>query len=127
GNLTEFATGRGEEVGGNLRLGRDRFAYIDGGCEVRLPANVPLNVVIEKGPEYTPVRREVTLGEGQLTLRFAVERWADPRAEGWLSGDVRAHFLPPHAALLEAAAEGLAVVNLLAEPVMRPSLDGTLY
>src|SRR5262249_62404933 len=63
GNLAEFATGRGEEVGGNLLLGRDRFAYIDGGCEIRLPARVPLAVVIEQGPDYSPVRPEATLAQ----------------------------------------------------------------
>ena len=37
------------------------------------------------------------------------------RSEGWYSGDTRCHFLTPHAALLEAAAEDVAVVNLLAK------------
>jgi hypothetical protein len=43
-----------------------------------------------------------------------LERWVDLRAEQWYSGDCRSHFLTPHAALLEAAAEDIAVVNLLA-------------
>jgi hypothetical protein len=64
-------------------------------------------------------------------LRTTVERWIDLRAERWYSGDLRAHFLTPHAALLEAAAEDLAVVNLLitADGIrsMVYSLDGRLY
>jgi hypothetical protein len=113
GRPAEFATGPGEEVGGNLRLGAERFAYIDGACEVRLPPG-PVTVEVSKGPEYSPLRRAVTLGPGQISLRLAVERWADLRPEGWYAGDTRATELPPHAALLEGAAEGLAVVNLLA-------------
>ena len=56
----------------------------------------------------------MTLGSGKMALRLAIERWIDLRSEGWYSGDTRAHFLSPHAALLEAAAEDVAFVNLLA-------------
>jgi hypothetical protein len=121
GRLAEFATGPGEDVGGNLLLGAERFAYIDGACEVRLPPG-PVTVEVSKGPEYSPLRREVTLGPGQISLRLAVERWAGLRPEGWYAGDTRATELPPHAALLEGAAEGLAVVNLLARE--RPGPGG---
>jgi hypothetical protein len=62
-----------------------------------------------------------------MALRFAVERWTDTRAKDWYSGDTRCHFLTPHAALLEAAAEDLDVVNLLACVQPLPSLDGTAY
>jgi hypothetical protein len=127
GRVAEFAGGKNEDVGGNLRLGRDRFAYIDGACEIRLPAGVPLRVRAAKGPEYEPLDREVTLGAGQMALRFAVRRWSHLAAEGWHAGDGRAHFISPHAALLEAAAEDVGVVNLLACPQPLPSLDGTAY
>jgi hypothetical protein len=114
GRLTRFSEEQGVDVGGNVRLGAERFAYIDGACEIRLPAG---NILVEgtKGPEYSPLSRRVTLGPGQISLRLGVERWIDLRQEGWYSGDTRAHALTPHAALLEAVAEDLAVVNLLAE------------
>jgi hypothetical protein len=121
GRLEELATGPGEDVGGNLLLGPERFAYIDGACEVRLPPG-PVTVELSKGPEYSPLRREVTLGPGQISLRLAVERWADLRPEGWYAADTRATEMSPHAALLEGAAEGLAVVNLLARE--RPGQGG---
>ena len=54
------------------------------------------------------------LAAGKLALRLSVERWTNLREQGWYSGDTRAHYLSPHAALLEAAAEDLAVVNVLA-------------
>ncbi|MBN9522829.1 CehA/McbA family metallohydrolase [bacterium] len=127
GRFTDFPAGVNEDVGGGLRLGREAWFTIDGGCEILLPAGVPLRVQATKGPEYHPLDATVTLGAGQLALRFAVERWHDRRADGWVSGDGRCHFLPPHAALLDAAAEDVDVVNLLAAVQPYPSIDGTAY
>lgn len=126
GRPAEFPVGRNEDVGGHVYLNRKRYAYIDGGCEVPLPAGVPLDVEITKGPAYVPVRQAVTLGDGQLSLRFTVRRWA---AGGWdcTAADSRCHFLTPHAADLEAAAEGLDYVNLLAAVADYPSEDGHRY
>ena len=112
GRITDFSTEPGEGMDGNVRLGDKRFAYIDGTCEIRLPPD-PITVEISKGPEFIPVQREVTLGPGKLTLRLTVDRWVDLRQEGWYSGDMAAFLLSPHAALLEAAAEDIAVTNLL--------------
>ncbi len=113
GRLTRFAAGLNQAVGGNVYLGVKPHAYIDGTCEIDLPPG-PLHVEIRKGPEYEAVRADVTLAPGKLALRFTLRRWTDLRQEGWYSGDTRAQFLPPHAALLEGQAEDLAVVNLLA-------------
>jgi hypothetical protein len=113
GRLARFALGAGEGVGGNVLVNGLPHAYIDGQCEIRLPAG-SLLVEISKGPEYQTLRREITLGAGQLALRFVIERWIDLREERWYSGDTRVEFITPHAALLEAAAEDLGVVNLLA-------------
>ena len=113
GRLAEFATTTGQDVGGNVLIGAEKYSYIDGNCEVQLPAG-DLRVQVSKGFEYTPLDRDIALAPGQLALRFNMERCIDLRAEGWYSGDNRAHFLSPHGALLEAAAEDLAVVDLLA-------------
>jgi hypothetical protein len=123
GRLTDFAVGYGEDVGGNLLLGGKEYAYIDGACEVRLPPG-PIRVEASKGFEYKPIDERLHLAAGKLALRFDLERWADLRGEGWYSGDAWAHFLPPHAALLEAAAEDVAVVNLLALETVLPSESG---
>jgi hypothetical protein len=123
GRLTDFATGWGEDVGGNLLLDQRRYALIDGSCEIQLPTD-PITIEISKGPEYLPLRQEVKLAPGRMALRFAVERWINLREQGWYSGDGRVHFLTPHAALLEAAAEDLAVVNLLAFESDLPSRTG---
>jgi hypothetical protein len=127
GRSVEFPLGRNEAVGGQLAIVRERWFYIDGACEIALPAGVPIRVQAAKGPEFAPLDETVTLGAGQMALRFAIARWADSRADGWMSVDTRCHFLSPHDALLEAAGEDLDVVNLLATPQRFPSLDGTAY
>ncbi|MDB5307748.1 MAG: hypothetical protein JWO38_1950 [Gemmataceae bacterium] len=127
GRFAEFATGRNEDVGGHLRVGREKWCYTDGSCEIKLPAGVPLRVQATKGPEYRPLDETVTLGTGQMALRFAIGRWSAVRADGWHPGDTRCHFIPPHSALLEAAAEDVDVVNLLASAQPLPSLDGRVY
>lgn len=116
GRLTEFATGVNQDVGGNVEIGANKWAYIDGTCEIVLPPG-KLHVEIAKGFEYKPIDEEITLLAGKMSLRFTIERWCDMRKEGWYSGDGRAHFLTPDAALLEGQAEDLAVVNLLAQEI----------
>src|SRR5262249_47364110 len=113
GRLDEFATAPGSDAGGHLLLGSQRFYYTDGTCEVRLPPG-EVAVEVHKGPEYAPIQKVVTLAPGQVSLRLAVERWTDLRPRGWYSGDTHVTCLDPHAALLEGAAEDVAVVNLLA-------------
>ncbi|HXG11054.1 MAG TPA: CehA/McbA family metallohydrolase [Gemmataceae bacterium] len=126
GRLTEFATTTGVDVGGNLLLAGEPAAYIDGTCEARLTPGT-IRVEVDKGPEYVPLREEIALAPGKLALRLTIKRWTDLRAQGWYSGDTRCHFLTPHAALLEAAAEDLAVVNLLAAEYEVPGPLGRTY
>lgn len=123
GRLTDFATGRNQDVGGNLLLGARAHACTEGSFEASLPAG-PLALEVHKGFEYLPQRIETNLSPGKLTLRHTIERWIDLRAERWFSGDTRGHFVPPHAALLEAAAEDLAVVNLLVVETRVPGTHG---
>jgi hypothetical protein len=109
--------------GGNVILDR-QYAYIDGSCEIQLPSG-PFTVEVAKGPEYKRLRRDITLGPGKIALRLEMDRWINLRDSGWHSGDIRAFGPPPHDALLEGAAEDLAVVNLLA--LEAPSRDFPRY
>jgi hypothetical protein len=127
GRLAGFATERNEDVGGHLWVGREAWCYIDGACEVPLPAGIPLVIEARHGPEYLPLRQEVTLGPGQMALRLKMERFVDYRAQGWYSGDARCHFLSPHAALLEGMAEDLAIVNLLVVECQVVGRDGAIH
>lgn len=124
---SEFPTGRNEDVGGHLQLGRERWYYIDGSCEIPLPTGVPLRVQAEKGPHYSPLDEIVTLGSGQISLRFAIKRSFALNAQEWRSVDIRCHFLSPHSALLEAAAEDVDVVNLLVRSFPVLANDGHTY
>ncbi len=116
GRLSQFATAPYQDVGGNVRLADKAFACVDGSCEVQLPSG-PLKIHVDKGLEYLPRILDYDQTAGKISLRLDVERWTDLRRDGWYSGDARAHALTPHAALLEAQAEDVAVVNLLAEEV----------
>jgi hypothetical protein len=129
GRQAEFAISWNEDLGGNLclqhwgtgpegelQVEKRKYAFIDGTCEVRLPAG-RIHIEAHKGPEYRPLVQEIDLPAGKMALRLTIERWADLRSQGWYSGDTRCHFITPHAALLEAAAEDVAVVNLLAVEV----------
>jgi hypothetical protein len=127
GRSAEFPVGRNEDVGGHVYLNGKRYAYIDGTCEMPLPTAVPLEVEISKGPDYVPIRQTLTLGEGQLACRFALQRRDFRAMSPMRSADTRCHFLTPHAAQLEADAEGLDFVNLLAIVQDYPSQDGHMY
>lgn len=126
GRVAEFAVGHNEDVGCNVYLGGKRYTYIDGSCEIRLPTGVPLEIVISKGIAYEPIRERVTLGAGQMALRFVLRRSTDWSTD-WISADTRCHFLTPHTAMLEAAAEDLDLVHLLTVEQDLPAQDGHLY
>jgi hypothetical protein len=127
GRSVEFPVGRNEAVGGDLKLGGERWFYIDGACEITLPTGVPVRIQIAKGPEYRAIDETVTLGPGQMALRYKIGRATDWRARGYHPGDTRCHFLPPHAGLLEAQAEDLDVANALAVPFPMLARDGNTY
>jgi hypothetical protein len=112
GRFREFATLPGLEVGGSVLLNGQRYAYIDGSCEIQLPSG-RIFIQVHKGPEYESLSEEVLLSPGKMAIRLEIKRWSDLRTEGWFSGDSNVAFITPHAALLEAAAEDVAVVNLL--------------
>jgi hypothetical protein len=113
GRLTEISSETGFEVGGNLVLDDKQFAYIDGMCEIELPAG-RVFVEISKGLEYQSVSEDVLLAPGKMAIRLEIKRWSDLRQERWFPGDTMVAVMSPHPALLEAEAEDLAVVNLLA-------------
>jgi hypothetical protein len=125
GQFADFPIGRNEAVGGHVYLGGKKFVYIDGSCEMRLPAGIPLEVEISKGPKYEPIRQTVTLGPGQMALRFVINQWTTPG--NYISADSRCHFLTPHDAAFEAGCEDLDLVQLLAVEQGHVSEDGHRY
>lgn len=98
--------------GGDVQLGQVAYAYVDGRCEGWLPRGRVL-VDVARGFEYRPLREWVEIEPGQQQLTLRLRQWIDMNAERYFSGDTHVHFLSPQAGHLEAAAEGLNVVNLL--------------
>lgn len=100
------------DIGGDVRLGQITYAYIDGKCEGWLPRGEVI-VDIARGYAYEPIREKLTLKPGQQELTFRLKRLRDMSKERYFSGDTHVHFLSTQGAHLEAAGEGLNVVNLL--------------
>jgi hypothetical protein len=88
-------------------------AYIGGETRIRLPLG-KVYVEVSKGFEIRPVRKvvEVTAATREIVIELdRVLRW---RERGWVTADTHVHFLSPMTAMLEGAAEGVNVINLLA-------------
>ena len=100
------------DVGGDVRLGRVSYAYIDGRCEGWLPRGEVI-VDVARGFEYEPLRTHIEIKPEQRELRVELARWIDLNDKGWFSGDTHVHFVSAAGSHLEAQAEGLNVVNVL--------------
>lgn len=87
--------------------------YISGESSIKLPLG-KIFLEISKGFEMRPIRKtiEVTGATDEITIEL--EKTLPWREKGWVSADTHVHFLSPSSALLEGAAEGVNVVNLLA-------------
>ena len=63
--------------------------YRSDGEVIRLPAGT-YDVEFQRGPESVAVRRKLEV-KGDSNWAFQVERWIDPAAFGWISGDHHIH------------------------------------
>jgi hypothetical protein len=113
GHRREINNGWFQDYGGDLKLRESSFAYVDGTFQVELPVG-EVYVEMAKGFEYGAVRRRVTIAPGQRQLDLEIPRRIDLRSQGWVTADTHVHFLSPSTAVLEAQAEGLNLINLLA-------------
>jgi len=113
GHRTEINDGWFQDYGADVKLMDTSFAYVDGTFQVELP---PGEVYLEmtKGFEYQAVRRKLEIQPGQRELTVEIPRLTNLRSKGWVTADTHTHFLSPTTALLEAQAEGLNLINLLA-------------
>jgi hypothetical protein len=46
---------------------------------------------VERGKEYIPLLREITVGEEPIKLLLPLKRWINMAARGWYSGDTHVH------------------------------------
>ncbi len=87
--------------------------YINGETTVDLPLG-KVYVEVSKGFEMRPVRVVCPVGPDTEEITVEIEKVLPWRERGWVTGDTHVHFLSPMSALLEGAAEGVNLVNLLA-------------
>ena len=113
GHREEINPGLCEDTGAGLILGPDTYAYVPGTFQVDLPVGA-VEVEVVKGFDHRPVRRTLAVTPGTRDVTLAIDRHIDLRAEGWRTSDSHVHFLAPSTALLQAAAEDLTFIHLLA-------------
>jgi len=102
-----------EDYGADLKLGSTNYAYVDGEFPIELPTG-KVYAEISKGFEYEPQRIELDIKPGQTELDIEFSRMTNLRQDGWITADSHTHFISPDTAWLEAQAEGLNIINLLA-------------
>ncbi len=91
----------------------NQYSYVLGDCVVDVPIG-QIFIEATRGYEISPIRKAVEITAETESLTFELERQLTWRERGWVTADTHVHFLSPQTALLEGAAEGVNVVNLLA-------------
>ena len=113
GHQEDVNTAWFEDLGGDCKVNGVPYAYIDGTCQIELPVGA-VYVEAVRGFEYAPVRQQLEIKPGQRHLTLKLKRAFDMKAQGFYSGDTHVHFLSSQSSQLEAAAEDVNVVHLLA-------------
>ncbi len=117
GHRDEVNPGLNEDTGADLVLGAATYAYVPGRFPIELPDGA-VRVEVVRGFGYRPLSRELAIdGDGELSrapLVLPLEPVDGPAGADWIAVDCHVHFISPTSALLQARAEGVAIVNLLA-------------
>jgi len=87
--------------------------YISGETSLNLPQGL-VYVEVARGFEIRPMRKVLQVKPDTQEIVIEIARVLPWRERGWVTADTHVHFLSPMSALLEGAAEGVNVVNLLA-------------
>ncbi|TMF36263.1 MAG: hypothetical protein E6I26_08460 [Chloroflexi bacterium] len=113
GHREEINPGLLEDTGAGVVLGGATYAYVPGAFQIDLPLG-SIQVEVVKGFEHRPVRRTFVVDQHTRDVVISLDRALDLRGGGWRSADPHVHFLAPSTALLQAAAEDVTFVHLLA-------------
>jgi hypothetical protein len=79
---------------------------------------------IERGKEYRPLTRGVTVASAMPRLEFRLERWSDMAKDGWYSGDTHVHRPPGEIAnviLAEDVNVALPMLDWTADAAVLPT------
>ena len=110
GHRDEVNPGLNEDSGADVVLGGSTYAYVPGRFPIVLPVG-PVEAEVVRGFGHRPVRQTVEVGADRRPVVLDL----DPiETDGWTAVDCHVHFISPTSALLQARAEGVAIVNLLA-------------
>jgi hypothetical protein len=110
GHRDEVNPGLNEDSGADVQLGGSTYAYVPGRFPIVLPVG-PVEVEVVRGFSHRPVSQTIDVGADRHAVVLALEP-IDTAA--WTAVDCHVHFISPTSALLQARAEGVAIVNLLA-------------
>ena len=113
GHRDEVNPGFYEDTGGDLILGSSAYAYVPGRFTIELPIG-PIEVEVVGGFDRAPHRARIEVESSTSRLELPLDRTIDLHAGRWVTADSHVHFLAPSTALLQAAAEDVDLVNLLA-------------
>ncbi|MET1231796.1 MAG: CehA/McbA family metallohydrolase [Candidatus Limnocylindrales bacterium] len=113
GHRDEVNPGLNEDTGADLVLGGTTYAYVPGRFGVELPVGT-VHVEVARGFGYRPERRSIEVADINGPLVLAMEPVSWPTGDTWVAADCHVHFISPSSALLQAQAEGVGIVNLLA-------------
>jgi hypothetical protein len=114
GHRDEVNPGLNEDLGADVVLGGLEYAYGDGTFELELPAD-GARIEAVSGQQRAPVVVDVGAADIERgAVRLSLPAPIAPADGRWLAADTHVHYLAPTTALLQAAAEGVHVVQLLA-------------
>ncbi len=99
--------------GADLVHGDHVCAYIPGETTIEVPLGA-IHIEVTKGFEFEPVRQTFEVNSLTDVVTIELGRRLNWRERGWVTADTHVHFLSPATAMLEGAAEGINVINLLA-------------
>ncbi len=113
GHRDEVNPGFYEDTGGDLILGSSAYAYVPGRFAIELPVGA-VEVEVVGGFDRAPHRSRIEVDRSTGHLELPLDRTIDLHGGRWVTADSHVHFLAPSTALLQAAAEDVDLVNLLA-------------
>ncbi|MDP9483817.1 MAG: CehA/McbA family metallohydrolase, partial [Chloroflexota bacterium] len=113
GHRDEVNPGFYEDTGGDLVLGSSTYAYVPGRFSIELPVG-GVDVEVVGGFDRAPHRTRLEIDQSTGRFELPLDRTIDLHAGRWVTADTHVHFLAPSTALLQAAAEDVDLVNLLA-------------
>jgi len=87
--------------------------YMPGETALDLPCG-EVFIEVSRGFEIRPRRVRVRVGPGTRRITIPLDKVLRWRERGWVTADTHVHFLSPVTGILEAAGEGLNIINLLA-------------